>query len=246
MNSPRNQERVRSSALALLLDGNSIESVAQVLGVPVEVVMAWRLETPPTPTPTSGAARAIAPSPRIATVSRDDGDNIRFHSTLHYAAALPFRALCLAGAIGLATYGGAKALSMAGGDGAGPIEDVLALVTLVAALWAAVVVLRWSLRIVVLDREGVVVPGLLKRVAMPYSQIAGYSFEAGRRVLSGDVHFKGRLLVIRSLDAKAEPLAVFVYDAYPMDPRLLERLEAVVRANREAPWRTVRARTRSR
>lgn len=158
----------------------------------------------------------------------------RFDETLHYAASKGFRATGLIGAIAIGAWSVSEALSMAGGDQAGLIEATLAAITLIAGTWAAIIVLRWSLRSLVLEPDRLVVPGLVRRITLAYADLASYAFVASSIKLDRHVSIKGRTLVILSRRAKARPLTVFIHDAYPMDPRIVERLDQVVNAQRRA------------
>jgi len=62
---PPSEEAVRSSALSLLASGNSIESVAHVLGVPVDTLQSWAAHpAQPLPPPLPAQAPAVtAPAP---------------------------------------------------------------------------------------------------------------------------------------------------------------------------------------
>ena len=229
-------ERMRRGALALLDDGNSVEAVARVLGVPVDTVLDWRAGRTPAPL----ASQTAAASP-----PRDDPAALRFDETLHYAASPGFRATGLIGAIAVAAWSVDEALTMAGGDRAGLIEQALAGVTLAAGACAAVILLRWSLRSLVLQAERLVVPGLVRAATLAYADIGSYSFVAGHLKLDADVAIKGRTLVIRSRRAGVRPLAVFIHDARPMDPRIVERLDKVLNAHRAAEYRALFARLES-
>lgn len=236
-------ERMRRGALALLDDGNSVEAVARVLGVPADTVLDWRARQ--AKPPAANVADAASPTP--ATPVAGNGTVVpRFDETLHYAASNGFRATGLVGAIAIGAWTISEALSMAGGDQAGVIEDTLAAITLVAGAWAAIILLRWSLRSLVLEPDRVVAPGLVRRSALAYADLAGYSFVASSIRLDGNVAIKGRTLVIRSRRTGARPLRVFIYDAYPLDPRILERLDQVVIAHRAAQARALFARLHSR
>ena len=236
-------ERMRRGALALLDDGNSVEAVARVLDVPADTVLAWRAGQA-TPPAASAADDALPPS--AASVPGDGAGVPRFDGTLHYAASTGFRATGLIGAIAIAAWSVSEALSMAGGDRAGLIEDALAAITLIAGTWAAIIVLRWSLRGLVLEPDRIVVPGLVRRSTLAYADLAGYAFLPGGIKLDRNVSIKGRTLLICSRRARAKPLKVFVHDAYPMDPRILERLDKVLKAQRVAEYQALFANLRSR
>ena len=229
--------------MALLDDGNSVEAVARVLGVPADTVLDWR--TGKTTPPVASAADDALP-PSAARLPGNGAGVPRFDGTLEYAASTGFRATGLIGAIAIGAWTVSEALSMAGGDRAGLIEDTLAAITLIAGTWAAIIVLRWSLRSLVLEPDRLVVPGLVRRSTLAYADLAGYAFVAGGIKLDGNVSIKGRTLVICSRRAKARPLKVFVHDATPMDPRILERLDKVLKAQRIAEYHALFAHLRSR
>ena len=224
-------ERMRRGALALLDDGNSVEAVARVLGVSADTVLGWRAGQATTPL---ASADYDALPPSAARVRGNSPFMPRFDETLHYAASNGFRATGLIGAIAIGAWSVSEALSMAGGDQAGLIEDTLAAITLIAGTWVAIIVLRWSLRSLVLEPDRLVVPGLVRRATLAYADLAGYAFVPSGIKLDRHVSIKGRTLVILSRRAKARPLKVFIHDAYPMDPRIVERLDQVVIAHRRA------------
>ena len=242
--------------LALLDDGNSVEAVARVLDVPADTVLAWRAGQA-TPPAASAADNALPPAastaddalPPAATRGPGPGDGAlvpRFDETIHYAASTGFRATGLIGGIAIAAWSLSEASSMADGGQASLIEDALAAITLIAGTWAAIIVLRWSLRSLVLEPNRIVVPGLVRRSTLAYADLAGYAFVAGSIKLDRNISIKGRTLVICSRRAKAKPLKVFVHDAYPMDPRILERLNKVLKAQRVAEIQALFAHARLR
>lgn len=161
----------------------------------------------------------------------------RFDGTPAYAAAPAFRILGVV--MGLLALGGgiAQARWMLEGEQSGLVEHVLAAVTLLAGGWIALLLFRWATPVLVLERDRLVAPRLPWRRTMPYADIAHFEFVASHIELDKSARVKGRALVILSSREKAKPISVFVYDAWPMDPRLLERLESAKRQNRAAALR---------
>ena len=238
-------ERMRRGALALLDDGNSVEAVARVLDVPADTVLQWRAGQATAP---AAKPAGNAPIAALGAVDGRPGSFVvpRFHETLHYAASTGFRATGLLGAIAFGAWSVSQARSMAGDGQAGLVEDTLAAITLIAGTWAAIIVLRWSLRSLVLEPDRLVVPGLVRRSTLAYADLAGYAFVPGGIKLDADIAIKGRTLVICSRRPKAKPLKVFVHDAYPMDPRILERLDQVLKARRVAEYQALFAQLHAR
>ena len=235
MTDPRSFERLRRGALAMLADGNSLESVAHVLEVPVDVVLAWRAH-PGAAAPASAFVDTAPPpdEPAPAPV-RDAKARVRFNDELVYASSIAMRATGLVMGIVLVVVTLGVVLTMLRGAShdIGQIAEAATMLVVVGV--AAKMMLGWSRRILVLGTDSVIVPGLFSQRAMAYSDVAGYGLEAHTLRLDAQSGYKGRLLSLRSRRPGVEPLTVFLFDDYPVDRGIFERLDEVVRANLGAP-----------
>ena len=230
-------ERLRHGALGMLADGNSIESVAHMLGVPVAVVMGWRAH-PEAATPASAFADTAPPPDEPAPVPappRDAKARVRFNDELVYASSIAFRAVGLVSGIVLAVVGVGVAVPILRGRSHELSDIAVALTILIVTGLAARLMLGWARRILVLGTDSVIVPKLLGQKAMAYSDVAGYALEPHTLRLDARSSYKGRLLTIRSRRPGVEPLSVFLFDDYPVDHGIFERLDEVTRANFDAP-----------
>ena len=237
MSDPHSFERLRRGALGMLADGNSIESVAHMLGVPVDVVMGWRAH-PQAVTPASAFADTAPPPDEPAPApapARDATARVRFNDELVYASSIAFRAVGLVSGIVLAVVGTGLAASILRGKSHGIDDIAVALMILVVMGLVARMMLGWARRILVLGTDSVIVPSLFGRTAMAYSDVAGYTLEPHTLRLDAQSSYKGRQLSIRSRRPGVEPLTVFLFDDYPVDHGIFERLDEVTRANRGAP-----------
>ncbi len=233
MTDPRSFERLRHGALAMLADGNSLESVAHLLEVPVDVVLAWRAH--PEAVAPASAFVDTAPPPDEPAPVRDAKARVRFNDELVYASSIAMRATGLVMGIVLVVVTVGIVLTMLRGS-SHDIGEIAELVTMLVVMGvAAKMMLGWSRRILVLGTDSVIVPGLFSQRAMAYSDVAGYALEAHTLRLDAQSGYKGRLLSLRSRRPGVEPLTVFLFDDYPVDRGVFERLDEVVRANRGAP-----------
>jgi hypothetical protein len=227
-------ETLRHSALGMLADGNSIESVAHVLGVPVDVVLGWRAH-PDVATPASALADTAPPAVPTPAPARDARARVRFNDELVYVSSIAFRAVGLVCGIVLAVVGIGVATLILRGPSHDMGDIAVALTILIVAGLAARMMLGWARRILVLGTDNVIVPTLLGQTAMAYSDVAGYALEPHVLRLDAQSSYKGRLLTIRSRRPGAEPVSVFLFDDYPVDHGIFERLDEVTRANFGAP-----------
>lgn len=234
MSDPPSFERLRRGALGMLADGNSIESVAHMLGVPVDAVMGWRAH-PQAATPASAFADTVPPPDEPTPApARDATARVRFNDELVYASSIAFRAVGLVSGIVLAVVGTGLAVAILRGKSHGIDDIAVALMILVVMGLAARMMLGWARRILVLGTDSVIVPSLFGRTAMAYSDIAGYALAPHTLRLDAQSSYKGRLLTIRSRRPGVEALSVFLFDDYPVDHGIFERLDEVTRANRGA------------
>ena len=228
-------EHMRRGALGMLADGNSIDSVAHVLRVPVAVVMGWRAH-PDAATPASAFADT-SPPPDVSTPppARAAKARVRFGDELVYASSIAFRAVGLVCGIVLAVVGTGVAVLIFRGNPRDLSDIAVALTILIVTGLVARMMLGWARRILVLGTDSVIVPKLFAQAAMAYSDVAGYGLEPHTLRLDAGSGYQGRLLTIRSRRLGVEPLSVFLFDDYPADRRIFERLDEVVRANVGAP-----------
>ena len=237
MSDPSSFERLRHGALAMLADGNSLESVAHVLAVPVDVVMAWRAN-PDVTTAADGFAETVppedeaesGPAPAPGVKAR-----VRFNDELVYASSIAFRAIGLVSGIVLLVVASGLVLLVLRGKPHGLGQIGGALMILIVTGLAARMMLGWARRILVLGTDSVIVPGLLGHAAMAYSDVAGYTMEPHTLRLDAQSSYKGRQLSILSRRPGVEPLTVFLFDDYPVDHGIFERLDEVTQANHGAP-----------
>jgi hypothetical protein len=228
-------EPLRRSALAMLDDGNAVESVAHLLGVPVDVVRAWR-ENPRGEAPASAFVDTLPPEdvPPPAP-ARDARARLRFDGELVYAASTSFRAIGLAMGIVLGVLAIGFPVAILRQSTLGVSEVATSLTILLVGGGGARLMLGWSRRILVLGTDGIVVPRLFGGAAMGYPDVAGYTLEPHALRLGRGSAYQGRMLSIQSRRPGAAALAVFLFDDYPVDPAMFERLDEVVRATRGLP-----------
>jgi hypothetical protein len=224
MAAPGRFDHLRHAALDLLDAGNSMASVAQLLAVPKTVVARWREEpVPPRPDPDVVRATLVAQghAPSFGTTlvvgrSRPGGlwDGV---------LGLGMRAALVVGLPAVAC----EFWSVANFDG----EFGVCLTPLAAAA------VMWLCRLQVLlrlDARAIVVPGLFGRSVLPYGDLADWWLVMHVKNEGTDEEVEGRLLTLHSRRPRVPPIEVFVADEVVIDPRVLERLDAVKRMNRGA------------
>ena len=108
-------------------------------------------------------------------------------------------------------------------------EDAARAVAIGAAFVAAALALARPQ--VVLGAHSVRVPGVFGSRSIAYVEIADYTLEAGRRAGYRHRH-TGRWLTLHSRRPGAVPLKAWIFDQTAFDPRIVERLNGVVAANR--------------
>jgi hypothetical protein len=213
-------DHLRHSALELLSSGNSTVAVARLLDVPVSVVARWRDEPAP-----------ARPEPAVLMAARRaQGRPIGFRTTLVVAPSLSSRLWNYAAA---AYVAGNLAVCVADtvreqGSWRGHVA-----VMFVSAIAIAAVVwwLCRYLQSLVLGIDGFIVPRLFGRSFMAYSDLADYWLVLHVLNEGRDDECVGRLLTLHSRRAGVRPLEVFIRDRDALDPRVVERLELVKKAN---------------
>ena len=226
-------EPLRNSALAMLADGNSLESVSQVLTVPIDVLSDWHAH----------AAPVVASMPAIPTTVQPPDEAAgppSFETTLEYSASTTFRltSLTLTVTLGIAGYWATQAILRSNLSQVERMAAALAIV--VPVVWAMSMALTFAGRLLVLYPDAVVIPVYKTSLRMRYADVADWSLAPHRAKLGAGISFKGQLLTIESRAAGRSPFTVFVFDAYPIAPSLLRRLDEVVAANRRAALRPIR------
>ena len=220
-------EHLRHGALDMLADGNSVESVAHVLEVPVDVVTAWRADPP-----VAAAPDVTAPADDDRADERIAAPRLSFDSTLEYSASTTFRLTSLALTCALGG-GGYWLVRQVFRLHPGPVATVAAIAAIVLVFgWAMTNLLAYAGRLLVLYPDTAVIPGNKYSRRMPYADVASWSLAPHRETLAPGIGYKGQMLTIASRDPEQGPFEVFVFDAYPIAPRLLRRLDEVVAANR--------------
>lgn len=219
MSAPTSPDRLRHGALAMLADGNRIEAVAHVLGVPADAVLAWQAD----------GVRAPEPAP-----ARDAPGRLRFDDALSHGASPAVRLTLLAivtAFTGVMTIFFLNDLR-SGGWGPNAWLGISAGVGIVLAYLRGTTL--WTRRTLVLGREMATAPDGLWWKSMPYAEIAGYTLDASSLGLPGGHTVRGRRLTLHSR-RPGSTLAAFLFDDHPVDDRLFDRLDEVVRANRGKP-----------
>ncbi len=227
---------LRRSALAMLADGNAIESVAHVLGVPVDVVAEWQANPASVPASSPTAFADTAPPEVGPPAAHPRARRLQFDEPLVYAASDAFRIISFIVGFGLPAaglWGAYTVWQLAPGH----VENIAgALLILLVTFWAGTVSGQWAGRILVLGEDGIVVPmnpGMSLR--MSYGDVAGWSLAPQRVNLGRGAAFEGQSLSIVSRRPGVEPIMVFIFDAYPINRRMLQRLDEVALASRHAP-----------
>ena len=209
---------LRASALALLADGNHPESVAQVLGVPIEQLRQWQQGAPDAP--------AVAPHEAAATAGRPRA--IEFDTELAYQHPLAAR-LAMA-AMGLFMIGVLLALEYSDRHAADvpPAPGVLVIISLFTLAMLGPVVLsnvRWRF---LFGRRG-----LTERRAFGTSGELAYA-DITRATIARDTQYLGRgarapgwRLRFESAVRVDMPDSLFVFDIYALDPAIVERLRTL-------------------
>ena len=229
MSVPENTEPLRRGALELLASGNSMESVAHVFGVSVDVVKAWRdgsTEAPgETPMPAPAGEGVDAEHARPAA-------SMRFGETLDYSTSTGYRRWMFFLALVLLGMLLCFVAAILHGPAVNPSDLGLAIMMALGGGPTVILFFGFARISLVLDEEGVVVPGVFRDERMPYSEVAGYSLTPGEILAfrGGGIH--GETLRIRSLRPGVEPLEAFIAPHYPVDGDIIRRLDAVSSANR--------------
>ncbi len=215
-------EHLRHSALELLASGNSTTAVAGLLQVPVGLVTRWRDEPmPKPPTPVAMLAARAA-----------QGRPIQFRTTLVVSEGMLHRLWGFA----VAVYAAVSLTVDLADWRQDPDWQDHGLMWLNAALIAGCALWMWKLSrpLMLLDARGIVLPGWILKSTLAYSDLADWWLVSHVRHEGTDAEREGRLLTLHSRHAGTAPLSVFIDDSVAMDPRVLERLDQVKKANQPA------------
>ena len=228
MATPGSYEHLRPGALALLADGNSVESVARVLGVPDTVLLRWR-DAPPEPSP-----GAIPPASAPHMLERA----LRFDTTLSFGASTTTRALslCLAVLFVVVLVPTLYAMAHSQFD-QGPVFKLFFVAFLVVFCGAVLAKLLRKAQIrLILGPHAIVVPHLFGRTVLPYRELSDYWLVMHVLTHQGedDEEIEGRMLTLHSSRSGVRAIELFIDDREPLDERIVDRLDEVKRANRGA------------
>lgn len=214
-------DHLRHSALELLSSGNGSAAVAGLLQVPLEVVVRWQCE--PVPPPLEPAAMLAA--------TRAQGRPIGFRTRLVVVESTRLRlwkiamVVWFAGSLAVALIESLRESWHGWAHHDGVWVNVAFMAGCAAWLW------RLSRPLLVLDAQALVVPGLLGRTTLAYSDLADWWLVGHVEGEDTDHEREGRLLTLHSRHAGVAPATVFIDDHVDLDPRVLERLELVKQAN---------------
>ena len=222
MEAPGLFDHLRHSALELLASGNSTTAVAGLLQVPASLVARWRDE--PVPPPLEPAAMLAAQSAQ--------GRPVAFRTTLVVSESMPHRLWNYALAVYVAV---SLAISVADewGEPAWQGHGLMwinAAIVLACALW----LLKLSRPLLSLDARAIVVPGIVARSTLAYPDLADWWLVGHVLHEDSEDEREGRLLTLHSRRPHTAPITVFIDDRVALDPRVLERLELVNKANQGA------------
>jgi hypothetical protein len=214
-------DHLRHAALDLLAAGNDSVAVARVLDVPAGLVARWRDEPAPS---------RLEPAAMLAAQSAQ-GRAISFRTKLVVSESLPHRLwnyVLAAGVAGSFAVGVADSWLEPGATWHGHgILWVNGAAVLGCVLWW----LRLSRPLVVLDERAVIVPGLVARTTLAYSDLADWWLVGHVRDEGTEDEREGRLLTLHSRRPGTAPVSVFIDDRVTLDLRVLDRLHLVKKAN---------------
>ena len=205
----------------MLDSGNSMASVSQLLGVPVSIIADWRAGPVP-PVPEAATAPVAPATPGHAPGL---GDTLvvtrgRSHKLWNSVVGAYARAALVIGLVVLAY----RLWRQASFDG-----DVE--VSVFPLIAAGVIWLCRSQVLVLLDGHSIVVPGWFGPTTLPYADLADWWLVMHVRNEGSDEEIEGRLLTLHSRRAGVRPIEIFIHDHVEIDPRVIERLDAVKQAN---------------
>jgi hypothetical protein len=221
MEAPGPHDHLRHSALELLASGNGSDAVAGLLQVPVDEVVRWQGEPEPKP---------LEPAAMLAA-TRAQGRPIGFRTRLVVAEPTRLRLWKIALAV---WFGGSVAVALADSlreSGSHWADHDAVWINLAFMVGCAGWLWRLSQPLLLLDAQSLVVPGLLGRTTLAYSDLADWWLVGHVEREGTDDEREGRLLTLHSLRPGVAPATVFIDDGVALDPRVLERLELVKQAN---------------
>ena len=216
MADPGRFDHLRHSALELLDAGNSVGSVAQVLGVPASLLARWRTE----PAPEGIAAVDAIAAQRSLTGA------IHFRTTLALTKPMAVRAWHYV----MVVLAGGDLIEQVVTGSRHPWLTIFNLSLVLVGVGVIVTHLGLSRTLLTLGPNAAIVPGLLGRRSMAYSELSDYWLVSVVRG-HGDDEIEGRLLTLHSRRAGVRPIEVFIDDSLAVDPALIERLDEVKAAN---------------
>jgi hypothetical protein len=161
-------------------------------------------------------------------------ERLRFDEELFYAVPDALCVVCVALGFGLPALAlrGAYALWPRGHDHVAHAAAAVAMLLMGVAVGC--LFLGVAGRRLVLGEEGLVIPDPRASLRWSYSDVAGYTMTPWRRNFARGLGLKGAFLTIRSRRPAVLPIEVFVFEAWPISPRMLRRLDEVVATNRHA------------
>jgi hypothetical protein len=205
---------VRASALALLADGNSLEAVAHVFGIGVDVLQAWQQDRP-------DERPVEAPVPLEAPAAERP---IEFDAVLAYQ--LPFSQR--AGTVVILVFTGALLLALWHGENveSGPSPDTLLMVFVFASFVTSAL---WFPRArFTFGRQGVSDRATFSTSPeLRYADIEKTTIEKGMLFLDlnrGGSKVPGWWVRFKSKAFLLDPPSLFIWEQYPLDPAIVERL----------------------
>ncbi len=214
-------DHLRHAALDMLDAGNSPAAVAQMLAVPVSVLLAWRDEPMP-----------ARPEPEAMLLALGaQGHAPSFGTTLAVTRTAPedaWRRTLWNGFKGVLAIASAAftVFSWKHQDEYGDFYVDLLPLAAFSLLW-----LDRNQPLFLLDGRAFVVPAWSGKRSVPYADLADWWLVMHVRGEGTDNEIEGRLLTVHSRRAGVAAVSVFIPDGVALDPRVLERLDLVKKVN---------------
>lgn len=217
MNENDSPDKTRRSALALLADGNSVDSVAHVFGVSVDTLIRWQK---------GGLVDAGTASPPASPHPAPVQHRVQLSFESEVAQALPLALRLVMVGLGAMLVMMALVLrrSMSLGTDTGAFSGFAQLMALMPAGIGVWMILKVRTRLV-LGRHDIVSRRVLGADRMAYADVASVEVIQDVETGSKGQKFPGRRVTIRSTTPGIAPLSVFMYDRYRVDPAFAQRLE---------------------